>query len=262
MKKHTCLIGSVLFAVSISTQAETFVFGNASLGEAIITTTGTVSVFPATASPFGPDFFGGEIGIDLASPPPAGDLAFFGDSVPSGATLGAPGSSFADAATGFSPLGGTPPPVIGSSSTASATGSGDAFAFSFGAISFDVDGIGTVAFDIPVEFTAEVLDPTLDTAPVALSASAFASITSGDGDLGFAELVSPGGLSDFSTIDVDVFSFAFDIDGPDTISILFDTSAIVDTGVSGVPLPAAAWFFITALLGLGGLKRKQLRQLT
>lgn len=130
--------------------------------------------------------------------------------------------------------------------------SGNAYAQAYSNLGFDVSGAGEVSISFDVNYIVDLLAVTGDEylnfgISVADSFGGYESLSGEflgwDGDAFLSES--------------DVLTLSFLVDGAEQGYLELSTWALADTGVAPVPVPAAAWLFGSALLGLAGIQRRR-----
>ena len=136
-------------------------------------------------------------------------------------------------------------------STAFSFDAGSAESWTQTEMSFEVGGTGTVFINFDMTLMTEIVGSIG-------GEYAEANVQVADSFGGYGQLLSlvdgnsNGSLNDISA----TLTLAFDVNGIDFGSVYVDTYTYADTGVAPVPVPAAAWLFASAILGLVGVRRK------
>ncbi len=235
-KKLLALLFAPFIVLATQVNAAT-VSGSASIDDITVTTTGTAS-FSFT----GFDFFAADSLVNDVTPFFSSDgyTDVVAGSASSALTL--PGSTTsADAIA--SDL---------SSSSVFADGAGNAFASTVSELGYAVDGAGDVTVEIEVSLFAEILS-----AVGAEFVDIGASLSDAFGPIDSAGEFFDGGFGDVTFGDSAFLTFSFVVDGYAEDALFLETFALADTAVAPVPLPAAAWFLLSGVLGLIAVARRR-----
>ncbi len=240
MKKVLSLLSVPLLVVGLQANAAT-VSSESTLNSVSIATTGTATFdFNFDVA----DFFVADTIVNAGAASEVSDSA--GDAFAVSASAASSGVT-ADAGIGH--LSTTP-----SSSITSAIGGGDATASTTGEMEYTVSGTGSVTLTFAYSLYNDIFGTT------GLGTEYTESVvTVSDSYGGFDEnfLILDGIGGDFSDSINDVLTLTFEVDGWDSGLIYMDTYAFASTGVAPVPVPAAAWLFGSALVGIAGIARSK-----
>ncbi len=134
--------------------------------------------------------------------------------------------------------------------SARANGAGSAFADAYSELGFTVDGTGEVILTFDYSLSASITGAFSDYETA--QASVYVEDSLALGGIGYHDLFLDGYYGDDALSDALTFDLMLSIDGADTGFLTLQSTVIADTGVTPVPLPAAAWLFFTGLAGLAG----------
>lgn len=136
-------------------------------------------------------------------------------------------------------------------STATVYDAGNASGLTQTDMSFEVGGFGTVLIEFDVTVINEIVGSLGGE-----YAEASISVTDSFGSTDIFSMAD-GFNGDVYKQTSAILTLAFDVNGSNTGSVFVDTFAFADTAVNPVPVPAAAWLFASALLGLAGVSRRK-----
>ena len=225
-------------ALLISAQSQAaLVSGNAEFGDFNIQTSGTAN-FEFT----GINYFIASTEVNVSSPYFSED--FHSNQSPGAATANssaANGDTFAAADANIFPV-----------SYAEVDGAGNAASNSLAELGYEVSGVGQVTVSFDVALFADILGPTGSE-----SVEVITAITDSFGGVDVIDLLFFGEDGDIAYTDFTTLSLTFDVDGFSQDILSLETRALALSGVNPVPVPAAAWLFMSGLLGLAGTARNK-----
>lgn len=227
------ILTSAIF-ISAHTQAA-LVSGNAVFGDVNIETTGSAS-FVWT----GVDYFIASADVNVASAYYSDD--FYSGELPGSAmslSLMANGETFSSADANRLPA-----------SYTEAEGAGDAFAYSFAELGYEVSGVGQVTVTFEAALFANILG-SIGSETVEVSTV----LTDSFGGVDIFESYFFGDDIEFE--DFNTLSLTFNVNGFSQDILGLEANALALTGVNPVPVPAAAWLLMSGLLGLAGIARSK-----